>query len=365
MRTTSRESLNERFLGDDATKTFVLEVHPNGHPASDFLASAVGELGRVNSTGDKHLFDIVGDDARLVADTARDRFWMFHTWSLKQPAGRLVRALVQGSRSVDYPWLPSHHVRQLSQGQTIRLRSDFRATELGSGLSAASDVRLQVHGRDGAGLLELIESSEAFAPTVAVSSAAARISDTSYGSNLQAVDRRCAWVASGDSFALHIRTIRQVVNGYRRLVEAIEEHRLRAESAGRGWRPAGAPVSILFRRTVNDMDRFLEVLFSCREPFRLWGNPVQVGEGVWDVEAVDLHVGQRINIQVEATGVTVVLPGGACGNTVARLASNLQHRFDGSLRFADPRLQELLQPTPQPPSAFAPAADASYPRLQS
>ncbi len=38
----------------------------------------------------------------------------------------------------------------------------------------------------------------------------------------------------------------------------------------------------------------------------------------------------------------VYLRRGCCGNSVARLASNLQHGFDGALTFADPTLQAAL-----------------------
>jgi hypothetical protein len=33
---------------------------------------------------------------------------------------------------------------------------------------------------------------------------------------------------------------------------------------------------------------------------------------------------------------------GGCGNTVARLITNLQHHVDGALRLVDPQLQELM-----------------------
>jgi hypothetical protein len=38
----------------------------------------------------------------------------------------------------------------------------------------------------------------------------------------------------------------------------------------------------------------------------------------------------------------VYLESGCCGNTVARLISNLQHRFDGALSLLDSELQAAM-----------------------
>jgi hypothetical protein len=55
------------------------------------------------------------------------------------------------------------------------------------------------------------------------------------------------------------------------------------------------------------------------------------------VGAVDLHVGQRIGIELGHDWMRVYLHAGSCGNTVARLISNLQTRFDGALTLTHPR----------------------------
>ena len=54
-----------------------------------------------------------------------------------------------------------------------------------------------------------------------------------------------------------------------------------------------------------------------------------------EVEAVDLHVGQTLQLDIGSRWMRVYLYEGACGNTVARLISNLQHRFDGALTLKD------------------------------
>ncbi|OWV12028.1 hypothetical protein B5D80_03765 [Micromonospora wenchangensis] len=53
-------------------------------------------------------------------------------------------------------------------------------------------------------------------------------------------------------------------------------------------------------------------------------------------------MGQRLRFDVGDLWMRIYLEQGSCGNTIARLVSNLQHRFDGALRLADPELDEAV-----------------------
>lgn len=68
------------------------------------------------------------------------------------------------------------------------------------------------------------------------------------------------------------------------------------------------------------------------------------GRGMVEVEAVDLHIGQRLRFDITPDWLRVYLFEGGCGNTVARLVSNLQHHFDGALSILDKELDAGLRP---------------------
>jgi hypothetical protein len=59
----------------------------------------------------------------------------------------------------------------------------------------------------------------------------------------------------------------------------------------------------------------------------------------------DLHVGQQLRFDIAPDWLRVYLFKGGCGNTVARLASNLQHHFDGALSIVDDELDAELKQT--------------------
>ena len=169
--------------------------------------------------------------------------------------------------------------------------------------------------------------------------------DEHFGSITEFVSHDGRFMASGGDFGFHQAIVRRVVDRYRRFVEGAERRALRwVELPEGGARPFGTPITFRFSRRIPDLDYFLDQLFSAREPFRLWGLPRHDGEGFAEVEAVDLHVGQRLRFDITNDWLGVYLFEGGCGNTIARLASNLQHHFDGALYIVDKELDSSMRP---------------------
>ena len=109
---------------------------------------------------------------------------------------------------------------------------------------------------------------------------------------------------------------------------------------------SGMPVGIQFSRQIADMPAFCDEFLSARAPSRLWGQPEITGDRAV-VDAVDLHVDQRLGLEIGRDWMGVYLMAGSCGNTVARLVSNLQVGFDSALVLSQPGLQEaaVLEPS--------------------
>jgi len=182
----------------------------------------------------------------------------------------------------------------------------------------------------------------------------------------ESVRRWGAFAAHGEQFTHHAQFVQLVISRYARLIETIEAMALRFEPLREanaspldasshsdttatasshddgdlgGASFAGMPIGIHFSRPIPDLPAFCDELFSSRAPFRLWDQPA-VTEHAASVEAVDLHVGERMSMELGRDWMRVYLHAGSCGNTVARLISNLQTRFDGALLLTQPALQD-------------------------
>ncbi|MEU8202924.1 hypothetical protein [Streptosporangium sp. NPDC049046] len=348
---TARTQMAE-FLAMNAsspTKTFVLEAHPKGEPAA--LLAEFSDMESLTATDDAYLFKLSTAEGIFWVDQLDDRFWSFHTDMPTDVAGSYLNKQVSNRRDLDWLWLPSEHLRDPWPGaQRRKTRTKFEGTKLLGGTSSEfDDLKLQASGR-GAVLLDRFLHEEGLRAAAAYDAVEVVVEDEAFGIIREGVNRRGRFAVSGDSLELHFQFVQNIVDRYRNLVTLAEQksicwHHLNENDPDAGARPTGGPIGIRFSRPIPDLEVFIDELFSSRDPFRLWGI-AQVSGNEAEIEAVDLHVGEQLSFDIGEQWMRVYLRNNGCGNTIARLVSNLQHRFDAALSFTDPELQAALQASP-------------------
>lgn len=146
-----------------------------------------------------------------------------------------------------------------------------------------------------------------------------------------------------NSFAEHRQQLLFLAGVYRRVTERIEDTCLFGVSLGEQRTTfEGAPVTFLFESPIRPdvFANFIHVTFDQgRPPFRILGKPIKVGPESYHVYGVDMHLWQEIWLDLTRSHWTLVLPKGTCGNTVSRLAANIQ-------RFVDPRVRVSIAGVP-------------------
>lgn len=345
----TRADLPEVLTLDPAspTKTFVIEVHPAGDPVA--LLEEMAGPGNLQPTEDAFLYrmGIPDADGCFWVDQLDERFWNFHTVMSTGPASRYLRQRVAARHDLDWVWLPSDHLRTVWPGTTARgVRSRFEGSQLLGGMAPVNDVRLKLSGQSADFFLEYLYQNPEIRSAVPFDGVEVALEDSDFGSVREAVDRMGRFAASGDSLEFHLQFVQTVVTRYKHLVTLCEQKAIEWKPFDRtrvdaGGTVVGTPIVIRFSRAIPDLEQFTDALFSSREPFRLWGIP-RIRDGIAEIEAVDLHVGQQLGIDIGEQWMRLYLTKGCCGNSVARLASNLQHRFDSTLTFVDPALQAAL-----------------------
>jgi hypothetical protein len=249
-------------------------------------------------------------------------------------------------------WLPSAHLRYIAPDSlSRRVGTRFDGKRLVGAEAAARDLKVQLSGSHAERLLDKITDLPDYRSAVSFSNIEVDLNDPDLGPLRESVRRWGAFAAHGEQFTHHAQFVQTVISRYARLVESIEALSLRFDPLNEasadtlqdtdtgGASFAGMPIGIRFSRPIPDLPAFCDELFSSRAPFRLWGQPA-VTEDEALVEAVDLHVGQRMGIELGRDWMRVYLHAGSCGNTVARLISNLQTRFDGALALTHQDLQD-------------------------
>jgi hypothetical protein len=348
---TSRSDL-EHLLPLDGTvpaKTFVLEVHAEDPDA--YLREIAGDA-TVEPTEDVYLsFLKIDDDASFWVDRLNPRFWSFHTTMQSGRAGAWIHERVESRRDTDWMWLPSGHLRHVAPGASSRrIRSEFIGDRLLDPDEPAQDLKVHLTGAHAERLLDQIASISEYRSAVSFNSVEVILDNAELGVLREAVKRQGSFAALGDSFSYHAQFVRSVVARYEHLVKTIEDSGLRFDSIEGdvardddyvGATFAGHPISIEFSRQIRDLPHFCSELFNSRAPFRLWGRPAFHNEFA-EVDAVDLHVGERLRVEVGHDWLRVYLQWDNCGNTVARLISNLQSHFDSALAVKNSRISAAV-----------------------
>jgi hypothetical protein len=373
MAMTGRSDLSQKVPVDGTVpaKSFVLEVHTDDPHA--YLAEIAGK-GNVEDTDDAFLSRVFAPaTGEFWVDRLQTRFWVFHTIGAGTAAAAWLRDRVESRRDTDWMWLPSAHLRYIApEALPRRVRTEFDGKRLVGSDAAARDLKVQLSGSHAERLLDKIADLPEYKSAVSFNSIEVDIEDPDLGSLRESVRRWGAFAAHGEQFTHHAQFVQVVIGRYARLVESIEAMALQFEplhitnasrleagsslmstGAGKdedhdlgGATFAGMPIGIRFSRAIPDLPAFCEELFSSRAPFRLWGQPVVTDDEAL-VDAIDLHVGQRIGMELGRDWMRVYLHAGSCGNTIARLISNLQRRFDGALSLTHPALQDAVGLQPQ------------------
>jgi len=320
-------------------KTTTIEVNlPEESPeaAVSRLAVLSHALGlRLRRTADDSLALLSSDSGTLVVDFLDARFWLVHTVGHAGFSHDALRASLRANRDLDWCWFPRQLVEDFRKAGDVRwFKTDFEGDDLTPSESErARRLRVQLDGDRAYDLLQVLKSQVDYRHAASLTALAVYVSEPRAGHVLEIADYKGRFAARGDSFEIHVGLVTSLLRRYSDYIRQLEERYALTWTAAvdGGASLSGEVVMMPFRKPVIDLDAFLDGLFSCREPFRLWGVPQQITDGFASVQAVDLHVGAQLPMEVFPDGLRIYLQKGTCGNTVARLLANLQHRYDATL----------------------------------
>jgi hypothetical protein len=341
MRGAVRANVLGRRLGPSRVKSRLLEAHPaeRSPDGVEHLLEQVAEGGglTVRRVGDE-LWALSGSDEAFFVDGLNPRFWLLHTTASAERLRRLLAQHLLPSPRLDRAWLMGQQLLELD-GERRWVRSSFDSATLQpheSGATVPRRWRVQVEAENPDELLELVSRTDRYRAGAALTAVASVLASPAGGAVEVAADYQGGFVASGDDFHTVAGVLWRALDRYEAYVQMLEgSYRLTTSaSENMGLTVEGEVATIEFAHEVADLEALVANLFTCREPFRLWAVPREVIPGQWEANAVDLHVGHRLRLELTSRWLRVLLAPQTCGNTLARLLANLQHRFDARTQLA-------------------------------
>lgn len=315
-------------------KMRLLETHP---PAGDeegalrLLDETLRPDGLTVERFADNLFLASTKDLVMAIDTLDPRFWQVYTTSLSEPFGRYLKwATTRGAR-IDSAWIPKSLLIALD-GTHRWLKSSFESDDLLGAESPARRWRARFEGESPDELLDILGATPRYAMASAVSAVGSVVREEGVGTAHVFADWRGNFTIERGDFNAGASAVTRAAERYRNYIRVLEgQYRLRFSSADEsesGITMDGDIAVIPFKEPVADVENLVAGMFQSKEPFRLWAVPRQIGTEEWEANAVDLHVGQQLRIEISPRHLRVLLRESTCGNTLARLTTNLQHRLD-------------------------------------
>lgn len=341
--------------GRNLLKSYLIEANvPNvaedREAVPRFFAECVTHVSvDVRSTDDPTIYVLNFERQRIgvFLDTIDPRFWLLHTTAQAQQSDAAIRNLVQRSPLLDAAWLPSQQLAAWSDelGSPRVLTAKF---SIPTGMyqddlpeEEFRDESLYFRiGSTGNALERWSEFRRAkiLAPSLALWTARVVRRQPDRGEVVtEDLTAGGKLTCRGNSFRLHQEFLHGLRSRYAQLITGWEDlYRIGWIPQDRGVRPAGNPAEIPLPKTLDEdsLETLLGAMFNCGEPYRLYGVPVRQGDQRYVVRGVDLHTGDKVDFEINSDLVRVYLFPTTCGNTLARLITNLQHFHDARIQFA-------------------------------
>lgn len=338
-------------------KSYLVEANaPEVEDRADAVASFFERIGlpvevQVFPSDDPSIHRVVigrsNSPATFFLDTLDHRYWIFHTVESASDADQAIRRLVHQTRFLDACWFPSHQLGKWSGevGTPRSLTAKFAVPSLlyretitdEDLLKDSLYLRIGSRGDARTRWDQITESGSILAPQMALwSTKVVRHLDDGASTITSDVTASGKMTSKGTSFRLHQEILAGLRSRYRDMIDAWEQtYRIGWDSKNGGLQPSGAVATLAFpdAKSEGEIETIITQIFSCTEPFRLFGIPAKHGSTRYTIRGIDLHTGDKVDFEITSDFIRTYLYPTTCGNVLARLLTNLQHFVDARISF--------------------------------
>lgn len=317
-------------------KTYILESGDE-FPKNFLLGSSKCEFVDTGLDGIKILRVDDTKPVEFYLDMNDGRFLFLHTNYNTKDTNRVVKQLVNAFDHVfDHAWFHSDMLKKIpdvcsckSKGFGIKYSNYLnRSNDLDP-----DDMSLDVGGSLAEKIKDLIGTEEgvknAFAYDAVKISRGSRTEPDKY-IRMNVHNTGHFAVKRGRSVTDHLDIVKAIAQMYADAVKKIEKCRVGVSDDGSEF--IGHAINFEFPNGIEDLDLFVNKMFNGTEPFKLWGIKEKIEDDYFNIDGVDLHTGARINFEISTNMMRAYLYTGGCGNTILRLLTNLQTKYDSDTR---------------------------------
>lgn len=272
----------------------------------------------------------------IYLDLTNERFWKLHSNILAEELDKILNYFINYSElELDHLWYPSimlYELSRVSGNINNGLKVDYADYFLKDTLDYdLGELKFRVSGRSSLKAIDTLKQEKDFESSLAYSRMVIKRGKTRRKYIQDDITFHGGFIVkNGSSIEDHLALVDLAENTYATKINEIEQFRIGLSYTGKMHSFEGRSFDIEFKRTIEDMDLFVNRLLSSR--FRLWGLKSIIHDNLYQISAVDLHTGDPFDLELSSNLLRVYLPKGSCGNVVLRLIVNLQHNFDSNTK---------------------------------
>ena len=327
--------------GNNLLKTYIIEA--NDHIKK--ILKSNHNVCKIKETDDKNLY-VVYDRNRheYYVDcydpySKNSRFWLIHSTERSEASDKFIdNILLNGMSHLDYLWIiRSKLLKQSKKHGKLRGMGIRHENSMFSSIFKDSDSLNHISIKSWGTLPEEIYSSLKSVNALSIKNTTLEKTVGSPSENrklIETVYRTGKFSARGNaSIEEHIAVVDDFRGNYYNYLKLIEEeYRMRYSVKDNSLSIKGSPLYISFKKEIPDIEKFLKIIASGKNPFRIAGIVKKLEEGYYGVRGVDLHNGDELCIESTNNWMRLYLKNNACGNTALRLVSILQEHYDSETK---------------------------------
>jgi hypothetical protein len=293
----------------------------------------------IRDTSDKSLkiikSNINGRNYDFYLDTTDIRFWKIYSLHDSKITEKILTKLVlRNNNRLDFVWFPSALLEKyMGWGEDTGFSLKFKnKLNIQSGENKI-DVSMRFWGDGGKDLIKSLRTSTPIGRGTTLSSISLSYSveggyakeNISYFGGFT--------LMKGNLIDSHFILVEKIKLDYSTILNSIESNYwMDAYKTNCGIKLKISPLYLEFSKEVEDLETFVNSVFSGQNPFRLLGTIEKVRKDFFRVHAIDLHSNDLINFDITSNLMAIYLNKGSCGNVITRLLTNMQRYMDHRIK---------------------------------
>jgi len=290
-------------------------------------------------TEEEHFFKLEIEDVVFYLDAVKDqRFWMIHTPYKTEDVDKRINKFIDSFSHFDKIWLTNNlmnNTQKYTTWNSISLKHD-EPSKIEEEQQEQENISFKI-GRASQSkilkLMDMLDQSEDFRYSTGICRLSVKVhSKYSDRPVIDDIKYDGKFSTRGSDFNDHLWLINKIYSNYKEQVINVEDN---FSLSYNKKRLEGLPINIKFSRRDLDVHFLIKYIFSGTNPFKLWGFPKELSKGYYKILGLDLHkgnLGNKINFEMTSEFIRIYLPKGNCGNTIARLISNIQRHIDSKIK---------------------------------